>query len=178
MRLLLSLPPSLTHITHALTRTLHHPLARWLTNYVRFVLVHPLPHSHHHPRRRPRGRQVTDYFVSMYVQGDFLTTHQDFNLGTYAFVLQLSKDWEPSFGGALAFSCRRSKPLDRCRSLVPLFNTMTIFQTRPDLVDHWVEEVVVPTERTRRYAVTGWIATGDDTFDRNNQGLRDQKGTY
>ena len=124
--------------------------------------------------------EITDMFVSMYIKGDFLTTHQDFNLGTYAFVLQLSKDWKEGDGGELVFSCNhdRFRP-DLCKVALPSFNTLTLFSTRPQLVDHFVEEVVVPPHKNRRLAVTGWIASADDKgFDKNTIDLKVQKGTY
>lgn len=124
--------------------------------------------------------EVTDMFVSMYIKGDFLTLHQDFNLGTYAFILQLSKDWKRDFGGSLDFSCSKDRYNPRkCKSLVPTFNTLTLFKTRPDLVDHWVDEVTVPSHVNRRYAVTGWIASSDDTgFDKHTDMMKEQKGSY
>ena len=64
---------------------------------------------------------------------------------------QLSKDWEPGFGGELVFSCNhdRFRP-NICKTAAPSFNTLTIFSTRPELVDHFVKEVRVDAERNRR----------------------------
>ncbi len=61
----------------------------------------------------------------------------------------------------------------------PKFNSLTLFATRPELVDHFVEEVRVAPSKNRRYAVTGWIASADDKgFNKNTNDMKIQKGQY
>ncbi len=69
--------------------------------------------------------------------------------------------------------------MQACKVVPPRFNSLTLFATRPDLVDHFVSEVTVAPSRNRRFAVTGWIASTDDKgFDKNTNDMKIQKGQY
>ena len=52
------------------------------------------------------GEEVTHFnetFCSKYENDDYLSIHHDKGNGDYAFVFQLTKDWNPSYGGLLHF---------------------------------------------------------------------------
>jgi Rps23 Pro-64 3,4-dihydroxylase Tpa1-like proline 4-hydroxylase len=100
------------------------------------------------------GENVVDYgynFVSKYIEGDFLSIHDDKGNGDYAFIYQLTKDWNPSHGGLLHF-CENNVVI---RTDTPKFNNMTIFKiTDSEPLDHFVSNV---TGKGERYAYTGWF---------------------
>ena len=68
---------------------------------------------------------ISDYFITAFDDGDFLSTHNDGAAGSVAWVLHLVKDWNKSRGGELRFNGKY--PTD----FSPSFNQMNIFLTRP-----------------------------------------------
>lgn len=102
------------------------------------------------------GKKVTglgETFVSKYERGDFLTIHHDKNKGSYAFILSLTKDWCPAYGGLTHFYDSESNTI--YKTLVPCFNTLTIFKLSPEKqIDHFVSEVTGPNSRI---TYTGWF---------------------
>ena len=97
---------------------------------------------------------VETLFASKYVTGDFLDPHTDAAASTprhLAFVLNLSKDWRPEYGGSLN--------IDR-RAIVPQFNSLMLFDVRTtDTMSgqyHYVSGVTDQTNETR-LAVSGWL---------------------
>ena len=75
----------------------------------------------------PALGSVSDYFITAYDQGDFLSTHSDGASGSLAWVLHLAKGaWD---GGALRFNAGRAAPT---QDFSPAFNRMLLFLTRPD----------------------------------------------
>lgn len=137
-----------------------------------------------------QGR-LSDFFVTNYASGDFLTRHDDGFSGSWAFVLSMARgEWrpegrggEPGQGGDLLFECpfdpsallpgerHPSATPDRpraptgawwCERLSPCFNTAVFFRTRPVGPYH---EVLPVTEEGggRRFGATGWyMEVGDD----------------
>lgn len=92
-------------------------------------------------------------FVSQYERGHFLNIHHDKNKGDYAFVLSLTKDWNPSHGGNLHFWDAEKQSI--YQTVSPKFNTLTIFKLSPDeQMDHFVSQVCGPH---KRFAFTGWF---------------------
>jgi len=123
-----------------------------------------------------------DMFISCYRHNDFLNIHQDSSLGTFAFVLSLTKNWTAADGGLLRLFCNgydhyspSSSP--PCRTVVPGFNTLSIFRVRPDTLDHDVTKVLSSTKH--RYAVTGWWYEENANFSEwEKVEQRRQKGMY
>jgi Rps23 Pro-64 3,4-dihydroxylase Tpa1-like proline 4-hydroxylase len=97
-------------------------------------------------------------FLSRYRAGHFLSPHSDKGNGKIAFVINLSKNWLPQYGGCLHFlSEDRSKIIE---TWTPAFNNMVIFYVPPehetDLgMPHYVGHVS-PQVKYSRYAITGW----------------------
>ena len=94
----------------------------------------------------------SEYFISKYSSGDFLSCHSDKERGI-AFVWNLTKNWKPEYGGNLSLIDPLFKGVT---TIVPSFNTLTIFNLNEE-IEHWVSEVssAAPSERL---AITGWFS--------------------
>lgn len=91
---------------------------------------------------------VSDYFITAFDHGDFLSTHSDGNSGTAAFVFHLADAWQPERGGALSFS--PGTVVKSTREFAPRFNRLMVFLTRPARAPHQVLPVRAAPRRTRR----------------------------
>ncbi|MFD2166304.1 2OG-Fe(II) oxygenase [Thalassotalea euphylliae] len=92
--------------------------------------------------------QVTRYRV-----GDYLTRHIDNIQGEtreIAYVLGLSPEWHPDWGGLLQFFELNGTPTN---SYMPEFNSLTIFDVNKV---HSVTSIA-PFSPKNRYSVTGWF---------------------
>ncbi|KAL1502997.1 hypothetical protein AB1Y20_011067 [Prymnesium parvum] len=100
---------------------------------------------------------VSDYFITAFDEGDFLSTHSDSASGSIAWVLHLTHGWDRSRGGALRFNGRSVV------DLAPAFNRMVLFYTRPATVNHQVLPVGQPPAARGRTAtaVTGGASLRD-----------------
>jgi Rps23 Pro-64 3,4-dihydroxylase Tpa1-like proline 4-hydroxylase len=96
-----------------------------------------------------------EVFGAVYLPGDFLSPHQDSPNGTLGFVLQLTKNWKPQFGGNLHFMDGPDGNIERIE--VPQFNTLTIFDL-PKGVGKWhFVSSVSPGVEELRLTYTGWF---------------------
>ena len=94
-----------------------------------------------------------DAQATLYAPGHFLNTHDDRIAGhkrRVAYVLSMTKDWNPDWGGLLQFY-RDDNSVDDV--FVPRFNTLSLF-TVPQ--SHAVS-CVAPYAPARRLAITGWF---------------------
>lgn len=94
---------------------------------------------------------VETIFASRYVTHDHLDPHTDAAPGTsrqLAFVINLSKNWDPSWGGNLV--------IDNKTVITPSFATLVLFDVRGPGRLHYVSEVTDQTDETR-LAVSGWL---------------------
>lgn len=94
-----------------------------------------------------------DMQATRYRPGHFLTDHNDSVEGKnrlYAYVLNLTRDWRPDWGGVLAFHDENG---DIAFGLTPRFNTLNLFAV-PQA--HAVT-MVAPFAPRPRYAITGWL---------------------
>jgi len=121
----------------------------------------------------PALGNISDYFVTAYGDGDFLSTHSDGASGSLAWVLHLSDGmWDSEAGGALRFN-RGSHhgQLD----FAPSFNRLLMFLTRPDYVPHQVTPTK-PAGAEPRFGMTGWYMVRGDRFSastlRENEAMR------
>ena len=99
----------------------------------------------------------TDGQATAYGPGDFLTRHDDDVPGknrVAAYVFGLTPNWRPEWGGILTF---HGSPLEPVIGHVPRFNTLDLFAVPQD---HSVS-YVSPAAPRRRFAVTGWLRTGE-----------------
>jgi Rps23 Pro-64 3,4-dihydroxylase Tpa1-like proline 4-hydroxylase len=94
-----------------------------------------------------------DCQATRYTEGSFLTTHDDEVAGKHrhaAYVLGLSRDWCPDWGGLLSFPQHRGKP---AQYLLPDFNSLYLFRVPQP---HFVS-MVSPLAERPRYSITGWL---------------------
>lgn len=91
-----------------------------------------------------------------YTPGHFLTRHIDIVPGKgrrFAFVLGLTKNWHPDWGGLLQFYEKDGTPRD---AWMPQFNVLSIFAVKHI---HSVT-YVTPYALEPRLSLTGWFTTG------------------
>ncbi|TRY30622.1 2OG-Fe(II) oxygenase family protein [Aliiglaciecola sp. M165] len=91
--------------------------------------------------------------VTRYHPGNFLTRHNDINANEerrVAYVLNLTPDWHPDWGGLLQFYQADGTPRD---AWAPMFNSLALFD-----VNH-VHAVtyVAPYATKPRFSITGWF---------------------
>lgn len=92
--------------------------------------------------------------ATRYRAGQFLREHSDAHSGEgrlYAYVLNLSQDWKPDWGGLLQF-------IDGDRvteTFLPRWNTLSLFKVP---AGHAVS-TVAPWARDDRLSITGWLLT-------------------
>lgn len=94
-----------------------------------------------------------DGHASRYRPGHFLTVHDDSNVDMgrrAAYVLNLTPQWRPDWGGALLFYDERGNV---ARGFTPSFNTLNLFRVPQPHSVAWV----TPLAGAPRYAVTGWL---------------------
>jgi len=107
------------------------------------------------------------YFMSAglfeVLDGGFLTVHADFNINQRTgldrrlnVLIYLNHDWTEANGGQLELWC--AHPLQRERSIVPTFNRMVIFDTRPNAYHGHPNPVVAPPG-TNRKAISAYYFT-------------------
>jgi SM-20-related protein len=90
--------------------------------------------------------------ATRYLPGQFLRMHDDRHddeARRYAYVLNLSRDWEPDWGGLLHFV---EDDGSQREAFVPRFNTLSLFKVPKK---HFVG-VVAPWAQQPRLAITGW----------------------
>lgn len=99
--------------------------------------------------------KLTTLFASKYQPGNFLSPHSDRGNGRLAFVINLTKNWKPQYGGNLHFlNESRTEIID---TIVPAFNNFVIFYVPEDKgIPHYVSHVVSGV-KVNRYAITGWF---------------------
>ena len=91
--------------------------------------------------------------ATLYVPGHFLNAHSDQIQGhkrRVAYVLNMSKNWDPDWGGLLQFY-GPEKSVDQV--FVPRFNSLSLF-TVPQ--EHAVT-AIAPYAPVGRFAITGWF---------------------
>jgi SM-20-related protein len=106
-------------------------------------------------RRLPGAEDVRSASgqVSRFLPGDFLTRHID-DVGDegrrVAYVMNLSPDWHPDWGGLLQFFHSDGRPRE---AWTPLYNSLCLFDVRH------VHSVtcVAPFARHPRLAISGWF---------------------
>lgn len=94
-----------------------------------------------------------DCQATRYRSGAFLTRHDDAVEGKdrlFAYVLSLTKGWQPEWGGLLIFPEDGSSAVE---ALVPRFNTLTLFEIGQP---HSVTQVASYAPQPR-FSMTGWL---------------------
>jgi Rps23 Pro-64 3,4-dihydroxylase Tpa1-like proline 4-hydroxylase len=122
---------------------------------------------------------VTHSFVSMFNMGDFLSTHAASRWegrGEWAYILYLSKDWQPEYGGNLYFLNSTVGEEDVVAHVsVPEYNKMVLFKLKPHCPLHFVSQVRV---HKARMALTGWYSTQEQSDRLRATGLLNTAPTF
>jgi SM-20-related protein len=91
--------------------------------------------------------------ATRYMPGHFLKQHSDSAVERgreVAYVINLTKNWQPHWGGLLHFLDVGGKVID---TFVPLYNTLSLFRVP---TAHYVS-FVTPFATSARYSITGWF---------------------
>jgi len=91
--------------------------------------------------------------ATRYRPGHFLRLHDDTDRKEgrrFAYVLNLSRNWQADWGGLLHFFDRDAQKI---HTFLPRWNSLSVFRV-PYL--HWVS-LVAPWAEEDRYAITGWF---------------------
>lgn len=91
--------------------------------------------------------------ATRYVPGNFLTRHNDLHEGEkrrVAYVLNLTQEWHPDWGGLLQFYQANGTPRD---AWAPQFNSLSLF----DVTHVHAVTFVAPYAAKPRLAITGWF---------------------
>ena len=98
--------------------------------------------------------KLNQVFISKYKAGHFLSPHSDKGNGRLAFVINITKNWLPQYGGNLHFLNNDRKII--IDSISPIFNSMILFEIpEPEGIPHFVSHVI-PGIKISRYAISGW----------------------
>ena len=98
--------------------------------------------------------KMEEIFASNYSNGNFLNMHHDKKKGDYAFVLSLTKNWSPCYGGILNFWDENTNTI--YKSCIPTFGNLNIFKLCSEKqIDHFVSRVC--TDKSR-ISWTGWFS--------------------
>tara|TARA_B100000459_G_scaffold143609_1_gene105406 strand:- start:436 stop:1158 length:723 start_codon:yes stop_codon:yes gene_type:complete len=105
------------------------------------------------------GEQLThtnETFASKFMSGEFLGPHHDLNKGKIGFILNLTKDWRPEYGGLLHFLTDDYKQVTKV--VLPEFNKLTLFSIpKKGGIPHYVSHVN-PGVELNRISYTGWFS--------------------
>jgi len=94
-------------------------------------------------------------FMSKYKPGNFLSPHSDKGNGRLAFVINLTKNWKPQYGGNLNFL--NDDRTEIIETFVPDFNNIVLFTVEDNKeTPHFVSHIA-PGVKYNRYAITGWF---------------------
>ena len=133
---------------------------------------------------------LSDFFVTLFSTGDFLSPHDDGNSGTFAFVLSLMEgegDWLSEYGGELRFQCEET--IQRgfsgwCETLKPSFNSLILIETRVQgesgmNIRGPLHEVISVNKAAQddgfyRYGFTGWYNDESDIMSESERMERDK----
>lgn len=91
--------------------------------------------------------------ATRYIGGHFLTQHNDEHKEEgrlYAYVLGLTKDWNPDWGGLLNILNDKGEIV---KTLIPEYNSLSIFKVPQN---HFVS-YVAPYASGERIGITGWL---------------------
>ena len=91
--------------------------------------------------------KTTDIFISKFEPGDFLSTHNDVNLGRYAFMIYLNNKWDRRCGGDLNLITRHGIHIP----IHPEYNKLVLMDIKSEERPHYINMI----KCDNRYAITG-----------------------
>jgi Rps23 Pro-64 3,4-dihydroxylase Tpa1-like proline 4-hydroxylase len=97
--------------------------------------------------------QLVDTFFAAFRRDQFIAYHTDGSAGKYAFIYQLSKGWQPKFGGQLVLYPNQIKFFKK--TIEPKFNSLMILKLAYPM-PHSVNQLTNP-EHKHRITISGWV---------------------
>ena len=95
---------------------------------------------------------IAESFISSYESGDYLSMHTDKNKGNVAFILNLTQNWKPEFGGMLNILSTDGS----FKAIPPDFNSLILMEVDETKgTQHFVSEVSKYVT-SNRIAYSGW----------------------
>ncbi len=94
------------------------------------------------------------YYATRFKRGDFLTVHTDPH-AKVGFVLNLTEDWRPDWGGLLHITDRAGKTV--LSTLTPALGMIFLFEISRQPVPHFVSEVCCDVPRLRTALTGRWL---------------------
>ena len=103
---------------------------------------------HTNPDHAPRQKIKFDLDWK-FTKGDFLSVHNDTNLGRYAFIIYLNEKWNRRCGGDLNIITKYGIHIP----IYPEYNKLILMDIKSSDKPHYINEV----KCDNRYAITGWF---------------------
>lgn len=102
----------------------------------------------------PLDKNQSTYHSFLMKAGDFLRTHDDTDNPDYqiAFILYLSPDWKPGFGGAL----HMIDPSGDVSRIEPEYNSLVLFKVNPR-TKHFIAPIDDLAGEKGRATISGWM---------------------
>lgn len=97
--------------------------------------------------------KLNTMFLAKYNSGHFLSPHSDKGNGKIAFVINLTRNWKPQYGGNLHFLNNTRDEV--IKVITPKFNSIVLFYVPPEGIPHFVSHVS-PFVKQNRFTITGW----------------------
>ena len=98
----------------------------------------------------------TELFLSKYGSDCFLNVHNDQGNGKIAFVINMTRNWKPQYGGNFYILSNNRKTVRKI--ITPQFNSLTIFKIpEPNGIPHYVSHVISGV-KYNRLAIGGWFS--------------------
>lgn len=97
--------------------------------------------------------KVMDSFFASFTKGQFISYHSDKGAGKYAFTYQLSKGWQPKFGGQLELYPKRIQFYKKI--INPEYNSLVLLKTDHPIY-HRVRLLNNPKHK-HRITISGWL---------------------
>ncbi|WP_286265792.1 2OG-Fe(II) oxygenase family protein [Thalassotalea atypica] len=97
--------------------------------------------------------EIRDSFVAKFEREQFISYHTDGSAGQYAFIYQLSKGWQPKYGGQLVLYPTKSRFYRKV--IQPEFNCLTLLKLNHPM-PHSVRMLNNPKHK-HRLTISGWL---------------------
>lgn len=97
-------------------------------------------------------KRTTTVFANKYTEKCFLATHTDDGNGRLAFVLHLTKNWNPCWGGLYM----DQSDMNNIKTIIPSFNKFVMFRVGDNQTPHSVSSITENITH-QRISVTGWF---------------------
>lgn len=97
--------------------------------------------------------EIRDSFSAKFIKDQFISYHTDRNAGQYGFIYQLTKGWQPKYGGQLELYPRKNRFYKTI--LQPTFNSLTLLKLDHPM-PHSVRMLNNPAHK-HRLTISGWL---------------------